>query len=738
MTMSTQQQGSRTTAQTIARVLRSTPVLALLGVAAMLIVGAAVAAGPGLRVQFSGRGAMAAPIEATAQVQASWTLGKPVSLDDVQAGELLQKTDKGLVPLPVERTDVELRVTGPMIHGRVTQRFANPGDDAIEALYAFPLPEGAAVQHMEMRIGERRIVSRIRERAEARKEYERARAEGRRAALVEQQRPNLFTNSVANIQPGETVEVVLEYVDEARQADGEYSLAFPLTFTPRFHPPGEGAESCPDGCDDTVGSGGGVSGSGSSTPAAGGPFVHARRASAPRAQIKVALQSDVDLERIESSSHAVGTRRSGSTWQVTPVDGSVPADRDFTLRWLPTLEEQPQASLYVERKADGRYGLLTLMPPAADAAAAGMSTETMFVIDVSGSMEGPSIRQAREALVAALDRLRPGDRFNVLEFNDGNALMAPEMQLVQGPDSVADARRWARRLSAGGGTMILPALKRALAEMASQPESRRAQRIVFLTDGAVGNEDQIFAALGAQLGRARLHTIGIGAAPNRYLMRKMARFGRGLCAFAAEGDSADNAVAAFFERIDRPVMTDLALSWEGIRAEDIYPRRLPDLHAGEPLVLSFRLRGEPSDGAAVKLSGRLPGGVRALSLPVPAGSRSSSGVAARWARARVANLMDTLHEGASEDDVRPKVVRVGKSFHLVTRYTSLVAVEERVAGSGDPRPVQLANADPASADDDASLPAGGTDAPLLTLIGGLLLAAGAALALTSRQAWRTR
>lgn len=737
--MSSQTQHS-TTAAKLAKRLRSTPVMIFVALGVSLVAGAVLGRGPVWEMSISGQGAVSGPIEASAEVNARWSLGAPVELDEVEAGELLWKSDQGLVPLPVERTTVELDVTGVMVYGRVTQRFANPSGEAIEALYVFPLPEGAAVQHMEMVIGERRIVSRVRERAEARREYEQARREGRRAALVEQRRPNLFTNSVANIQPGETIEVVLEYVEEASQADGEYSLAFPMTYTPRFYPPD--ADDCSGGCPESGASSAAADRGSSSGPEnTSAAFVHARRAGAPRASVMVRLRSEVELDLVESGSHAVTVTRDGSTWQITPVDGAVAADRDFTLRWVPRVGREPQAALYTEERPDGRYGLMMILPPTGGAAAKeGLSTETLFVVDVSGSMQGPSIRQARAALLAALDRLRPGDRFNVLEFNDDNALMRPEMQAVEGPESLTEARHWVRALDADGGTMILPALRRALAEMRAQPESSRAQRIVFLTDGAIGNEDEIFAALSDQLGGVRLHTIGIGAAPNRYLMRKMARFGRGLSEFVAEGEGAENKISTFFERIDRPVMSDLALTWQGLEPRDIYPRRLPDLHAGEPLVLSFRLAGPPTAGAVVGLQGRLPDGPRALTLAVPTGSKPAAGVAARWARARVAHLMDRVHEGADADEVRAQVVRVGKTFHLVTQYTSLVAVEQQPAGPGDPRQTQLANADPASADEDAELPSGGTNDPLYTLLGALLLAlgAGAALAVSCRPAWRAR
>jgi Ca-activated chloride channel family protein len=664
----------------------------------------------------------AVEIPTLAQVEPDEPVAHPatraaVSLPEVGAGELLWKSPDGLVPLPVLECGVRIDVTGMMVHGRVTQSFENVFDEVIETVYVFPLPESAAVHAMEMRIGDRRIVAVVREREEAKKTYEAARKAGKKAALVEQDRPNLFTTTAANINPGETVQVVLDYVHELTWTDGAFHIAFPLTFTPRFMPFAPSQD--PAGVSAAVAA--------DYEPRAVNriltPFVPASDPRVPRASVEVRLRAGVGVEDLESPSHLVRSRWDGNELIVEPEGGPIPADRDFLLSWRVAPGNEPRAAVFVEERPEGRYALILVVPPLVDALDHGLPTETLFIIDVSGSMDGPSIEQAREALLAALDRLRPGDTFDLLAFNDSNHAFRGRFLDVD-EDSLDDARRWVRALHAAGGTMIEPALRRGIDAIRDRPTDR-IRRIVFLTDGAVGNEAELLAGIESGLGGASLHTVGIGSAPNRYLMRKMAERGRGICAFVSGTGGAENAIDAFFRRIDRPAMTDLSLAWEGITPIEVYPSRLPDLHQGEPLVLSAWLP-PGSDTGRVTLSGRLPYDTLDVALDLQPGAPEGSGVAIRWARAKVGALMDSLHEGAEQDEVRRSVIRVATAFMLVTRYTSLVAVEEFPSAWDEARRANLPNGLPAGSKLVAQLPLGGTSAPLLLLIAFVLLVVGTA------------
>jgi Ca-activated chloride channel family protein len=626
----------------------------------------------------------------------------PVRLSEAGGGELLRKTPYGLVPLPLLELKVSLEVTGVLVHGVVTQTFRNPAREAIECVYVFPLPERAAVHRMEMRIGERSIFSIIKEKEEAKQIYEQARQEGRKAALLEQERPNLFTTSAANVNPGESVEIELAYLQEIDYDDGEFGLTVPLTLTPRFATNAAGDADRIDAS-----------------------FARPGSAAFPRAELEVRIHPGFPIETVESASHSIRTFWDSDTLVVEPEGKTVAADRDFKLRWRPLLAGEPRPALFLEDRPEGRYVLMMLLPPLAGVGTGrGLPTETLFIVDVSGSMAGPSIEQARAALLAALDRLRPEDTFGILSFSEAVTPFRPGFIAASG-GNLDEARAWTRSLRVESGTRIDLALASGLSLIRSS-RSSRLQRIIFLTDGAADNEDAILQDVRSGLGAARLHTLGIGAAPNRYLMRKMAAAGRGLCEFISTTDGAANRVDAFLTRLDRPVMTDLTLTWDGTAPVESYPAFLPDLHSGEPLFLSARLAPGRTVPRLVMSGTTLEGTLR-LDVTASGPAAPDSGVAVRWGRAKVESLLDTLHDGAESDQVRRAVVEVSTAFGFVSPYTSLVAVEKFPTATGDCQRARIANALPDGSQVLGDLPSGGTDGPILFLLGMLFLFAGSVL-----------
>ena len=520
-----------------------------------------------------------------------------------------------------------------------------------------------------------------------------------------------FTLAVANIGPGEIVAVHLEYNEELAFTDGEFLMRLPLTFTPRFipyTPPEFSPADPPGGC---------VPEDVDDAERISPPFLPTHDERGMRARIQVRIQAGFPLETLECPSHPVLIRQEGPCWDVRPASGSVRADRDFLLRWRPQPGRQMQASLFVEAYEEQQYGLLLLIPPIATSQAGrGLPTETLFVIDVSGSMKGPSIKQAREALLAALDRLRDGDRFNILRFSNDSDVYRHVFQSANDPQTMREAQRWVRDLNAGGGTRILPALQRAIA-MTGAASDGHQQRIVLLTDAAIGNERGVFDAVHRGLGHARLHVVGIGRAPNSYFTRRLARIGRGLCTFVADVDGAENEMDAFLERIHRPVMTGLEISLNDRPLTEPYPDPLPDLYAGEPLVLSFRLPdGLARENLSASLQGHAATGEFHLTLSVTVNAERSAGVARRWARAKIAEHMDQLHEGADPERVRRDVIALATRFHLVTSYTSFVAVETTPTVSGTARTLRMPNTLP-SGSHLMGLPRGGSRGPLTCLVG---------------------
>ncbi|MCZ6697129.1 MAG: marine proteobacterial sortase target protein [Acidobacteria bacterium] len=629
-----------------------------------------------------------------------------VTPSGVGAGELLWKSPSGFVPLPVMDIRVSLRVTGIMVRGVVTQTFTNPAPEVIEAVYVFPLPEKAAVDALEMRIGERRIVAVLQEKEQAKATYAKARSEGKKAALLDQARPNLFQSAVANILPGESVHVRLEYVEELDYVDGVLGLHFPLTFTPRYSP--EVLER-------------------PTTPTGDALFLPAWASGRPSATIEVLIENGLPLGSIRSDSHPIRIDEEGARRRVTLEGGTVVADRDFVLRWEVKRGDTPGGAVFVEDRPEGRYALAMLIPPDDGAQPGyGLPTQTMFILDISGSMSGTSIHQAKRALRTALDSLRSGDTFNIIAFNDSSTAFSDHFVPARFTE-LEQARRFVGRLETGRGTRILPALLRGMALMAGA-DPWPVQRIVLITDGAVENEGNVFLEVTRRLGRSRMHLIGIGSAPNRFFMRRLARFGRGTFEIIASLHKVEERMAAFLGRIDRPVMTDIELTWEGTTPRSVHPETLPDLHAGEPLLVSLRFDPGAVDTRAI-LTGRLADGQIRVELPIVAGAERGSGIGTRWARARVETYMDELYRGAELETIRKSVIDVASPFNLVTRFTSLVAVEQQPSADGTWTSLPVAGGLPHGSRLLGQLPSGGTLGPLMLLSGLLLIALGLLMSL---------
>jgi|GEM_PF-122956 len=717
---------------------------------------------------------------------------------------------------PGLETEVSLQVTGAIVRARVTQRFSNPRDRWVEGLYVFPLPETAAVDGLRMIVGDHIVEGQIQEKEAARRVYEQAKRDGNRASLVEQERPNLFLTRVANIGPGEEVTVELHYQQSLDWDSGAFRLRFPMTITPRYDPcpeenrapvtvllaseregPGVGPE-----VDEAVS--GSLSGSLSGLPAlqggaqvaragqrsvaaTGGSFLPAgvRRALVRTGQVvenavekiydpsppvqplrlQVELDAGVPLASLVSSYHAIdvdaidGER---GRYEVSLARGAVSADREFELVWRPELGAEPRSALFTETLGPDTFALLMVLPP--DPELSGfrrLPRETVFVLDVSGSMQGASIRQARQALVLALDRLAPEDSFNVLTFSSRTTALFPGSWPAE-PEVIEKAKSWVGNLKADGGTVMLPAL---LAALDGRPEGygrsgeRAVQQVIFITDGAVGNEDELFTAIERHLGEARLFTVGIGSAPNGHLLRRVAELGRGSFTYIGSPQQVLGRMDELFAKLESPALTGVEVRWDDPGAE-MYPQRVPDLYAGEPVVVAAKL-ADPGD--EVRLTGerdgvwwdqRLDVGRRVLQSglgatvvpasgpPVVPGLATSGGVGAEagigklWARSKITALLDEWRRAPAQApdgspspqraELRSRVVALALGHHLVSRFTSLVAVDVTPARPDgaplDSRP--LPNVRPAGAawEMPGFLPSGGTSARGSLALGLVLLA----------------
>lgn len=630
--------------------------------------------------------------------------------------------------VPLVHTDAVIDVRGLLAAATVTQRYENNSADAIEAVYVFPLPHDAAVYDMEIRIGDRVIRSLIRERAEAKRTYEAAKAEGKRAALLEQERPNIFTASVANIMPGDRIDVRLRYVEPLRWEQGKMRLTFPMVVGPRYIP---GAQA-------TGHRGTGWSKDTDAVPDASRitpPVRHPGSRSGHTISLAVELDTGFEAAAVKSVSHAVNVQRmEGGRQHVELAAGATLPNRDFILEVQQGDGAQPEVALFLSPDGSGEtHFMLAAYPPSAPPRER-MPVEMLYLIDVSGSMAGTSIEQAREALRGALERLLPQDRFAIVAFSSGFYEFAPQ-PLAATAENVAAAQRFVDRLEANGGTEMLPALQYM---MRMRENERYLRNIVVLTDGDLGNEEQIFEALRQELSGARLYTVAIGSAPNHFLATKMAQFGRGTFTHIAVIGEVREQMLRLFESIESPVLTDVRLSFAGVEPAEVYPQRAPDLFMRQPLVMYGRI----ANGSAgrLHLTARTAGEPYEASFEFDASKASfHPGITTLWARQRVNELMDGWRrsEEKGRAEIRDSIVAHAVRYRLVTRFTSLVAVEEVIANAGGQnKTVAVPTELPASMQMEKvfGAPATGTADDFFKALGFALLLAGMALLYLRRKA----
>ena len=620
----------------------------------------------------------------TLTAQADWQ-------DEAATGALLLADDQGdITAATLLDTDAHITVSGPLARVTLTQRFHNPSQQFREGRYLFPLPENAAVDGMVLTVGERRIVGRIDKKAEAEEAYRQARASGKKASLVSQQRPNLFTTAVANIAPGETVQVELHYQQTLNVDGRRFQLRLPLTLTPRFTPATETPHPLDSLLRNTV-----------ANP--GGP------AEAGTASIRIDLDAGNRLATLGSPSHAIHSQRHGRHYTITPKGGSVPMDRDLLLSWELEDKGEPLVTSFHEEIDGEHYALLMVVPPETGQVTT-LPRETLFIIDSSGSMGGAPMRQAKASLHLALQRLKPGDRFNITDFDSQHTLLFDQPATVTDA-SRQQAQRFVDSLHAGGGTHMLPALSATLAQPTSDGYLRQ---VIFITDGAVGNENGIFRALHEQLGEARLFTVGIGSAPNSHFMTRAAQFGRGSFTYINDQNQVQQGMDTLFRRLESPLMRNLQVQLPDNVVAERWPQKLPDLYAGEPLLVTMKLSA-PTDRVTVSGYSHQHW-QQAVTLPV---SSNHPGTASLWARRKIADLMDRITLGAPETDIAPQITQVALRHQLVSRYTSFIAVEETVS-----RPAYeplLQDTVRNQAPHGTAWPSTATPAPLLWRLAGVLL-----------------
>jgi Ca-activated chloride channel homolog len=578
-----------------------------------------------------------------------------------QSGTLYLKTAPGAEPVEALRvaTSMQAQVTGNVARVHVTQTFTNAGGDWVEGMYVFPLASDAAVDELFMTVGERSVRGEIQEKLKAQAIYTQARSEGKQASIIDQERPNMFTAAVANIAPNATVSIEIAYLQIIAYRDSRYTLRLPLAITPRYTPGAALDPTAPL-----------AAGNAALVNAANGTAATPERLTAmhQNVDITVDLAAGFPLGSVTSLHHGVDTTNDARGKHIHLSGGEIPADRDFELVWTPAVVGTIAAAVFAEQMGDDTFALLLLTPPNATDEAA-QPREVTFIIDTSGSMQGASIAQARAALQMGVDRLKLNDRFNIIRFaSDYSSVFAAPQALSAA--SLAQAGQFIASLRAAGGTEMRAPLERALA---TAPSRGYLQQIIFITDGSVSNETELLALIHEKVGSHRLFTVGIGAAPNSYFLEQAATAGRGSYTFIADREQVESRMQDLFHKLERPALVDLKLTWPDNLSADLASGIPGDVYAGDPLVVVARLPRLPS--GFLTLSGRSGGEDWIQQVPVTSVGEQS-GLSKLWARERITELSRQLQFGGDRETLQTSIRDLALRHHLVSEFTSLVAVDE--------------------------------------------------------------
>ena len=579
----------------------------------------------------------------------------------------LPKEDKE-IPLPLKHTDVTAQISGYIATVQVIQQFHNPYDEKIEAVYVFPLPQNAAVNEFIMIIGERRIRGIIRERKEAERIYREARRQGYVASLLTQERPNIFTQKVANIEPGKEIDVNIKYFNTLAYVDGWYEFVFPMVVGPRFNPPGFS-----DGVGAVASGKAGISGQKTEVQ-----YLKPGERSGHDISLAVDIDAGVAIEEVVCSSHVITNSSPGPEKRTVKLNSldSIP-NKDFILRYK-VAGKTVKSAVVTHRNERGGFFTLMLYPPANLSHLKRAPMEMIFVLDCSGSMRGKPIAKAKDAISRALRKLGPNDTFQIIRFSNNASQFGPDPV----PASAANIRRalkYVDSLHGSGGTMMIEGIKAAL----DFPHDHHRFRLVsFMTDGYIGNEVEILAAIHKRLGASRIFSFGVGSSVNRYLLDRMAKLGKGAVAYIGLNDSAGQVVDLFYERISHPALTDVTIDWGDMRVTDVYPRRIPDLFVGRPVILTGRFNGQRS--TTIRVTGKVGDLTQEIAIPVALDDSAAAhlGIACVWARKKIEDMANQATYD-SNSDLPGQIKQVALEYSLMSAYTAFVAVDSSRQTAGD-------------------------------------------------------
>lgn len=609
----------------------------------------------------------------------AWASASEINFPEVTEGELVVLSGSsepalfGRVPptpgasLPLKHTSAVAKISGFVARTVVTQEFGNPYGSAISAVYRFPLPHGAAVDGYEMTVAGRATKGVMKKRAEARQEYEQAVSRGQTAALLDQERPNIFSQTIGNILPGDSIVIKISYVEELTYASGSYEYVFPMVVGPRYNPP-------------------------QVTDAANieSPSIPAGFRGGHTVSVDVELEAGVSVEALSSASHDVDVvKASPSAAKVSLRQKDAVPNKDFSLTYR-VAGSAPKYAFVTETASGSDVGhfLLTVQPPTSATAQQRRAKEIIFVLDTSGSMQGRPINTVKSAMKAAIADLTDKDAFNIVTFN--NAPVTAWAKPISGTDDNKRlAQEYVNNLQAGGGTNMVPAFQEALKVSGA---GDRLRLLVMMTDGDVGNEQEVLKTVKTGLGSNRVFLFGVDAASNRYLLDTLAQEGGGTATYVLQGDDPAAKVHEFAASLASPMATNMTIDWGGVfgiggvETADLVPSFVPDAYAGRPVSVVGSFKVKPGNTAAVvTLRGRSGTGefVLPMSLDLRASGSGSTGLASLWARRQIDALYRDELAGKNPD-LEKNVTEIALKYSIMSAFTSFVAVDDRVRNEGTP------------------------------------------------------
>lgn len=567
--------------------------------------------------------------------------------------------ESGVDALPLKSNTATVEVAGVIARVTVEQTYANMGTTPLHARYVFPASTRAAVHGMTLTVGDRTVEARIKERRQARADYERAKTEGKSASLLEQQRPNVFTMEVSNVLPGDLVKVELRYTELLVPTDGVYELVYPTVVLPRYSNQPEA--SAPER-DRWVKS----------------PYLHEGKAPTYAFGFRARLTTGIPIQDVSVPSHKAEVTWTGRTQAQLALDPAEKdgGNRDVVLRYR-LAGAKVESGLILQDGPGEKFFLLTVEPPARVEAADIPPREYVFIVDVSGSMHGFPLDTAKKLLEDLIGGLRPTDRFDVVLFSGASQTMSPR-SVPATRENIVRAKTFIGAQRGGGGTELLPALREAMSLPRTEGTSRS---FIVVTDGGISEEKVMFQYIREHLGDANVFSFGIGSSVNRYLVEGVARAGMGEAFVVTKPDEAAPVAAAFRRYVEAPVLTGIQVSYDGFEASETLPHAIPDLLAQRPIVLQGKWTGAAQ--GRITVTGRTGRGKfeQVIDVARAASRTQDDALRSLWARTRIAALSDFSAREESEDE-RVEITRLGLEYGLLTRHTSFVAVLQEIRNAG--------------------------------------------------------